>query len=62
MSFRMGLLHLDSPKVEISSQIQQQSLPCQWVVLVGETALKQAFEVVERSKNKSQKVPHIVGL
>ena len=56
MSVRVGLLHLDSPKVEISSQIQQRRLPCQCVVLnVGETAIKRVLEVVERSKRKKSK-------
>ena len=56
MSVRVGLVHLDSPKVEISSQIQQRSLPCQCKVLnVGETALKPALEVVENSKIKRSK-------
>ena len=56
MSVIVGLVHLDSPKVEISSQIQQQSLPCQCKVLnVSETALKPALEVFEKSKIKRSK-------
>ena len=44
------------PKVEISSQIQQRSLPCQCVLLTfGETALKRALKVVERSQIKRSK-------
>ena len=56
MSVRVGLVYLESLKVEISSQIQQWSLPCQCKVLnVGETALKPALEVVENSKIKRSK-------
>ena len=56
MSVRVGLVHLNYPKVEISSQIQQRGLTCQCKVLnVGETALKPALEVVENSKIKRSK-------
>ena len=56
MSITVGLVHTDSPKVEKSSQIQQQSLPCQCVVLnISATPLKRVFAVNERSKIKKSK-------